>query len=128
MKQWLMKQPPWIYTIITTVLIYYLTLTPHPLPQSDVSLFEGADLVVHAIMFGTLFGALAFDYYRSCHRLSLKVECVMACVSVAAGGLVEILQGHFLATRSGDIYDFVADITGVVTAMSLVPVVKKVLH
>lgn len=115
-----MKQPPWIYTILTASLIIYLTLTPHPLPDNDVPVFEGADLVVHAIMFGSMYIALVFDYYRNYQRLPHRIEWMMGGVSVVAGGLVEVLQARFLVTRSGDIGDFIADITGVVIAVLLV--------
>lgn len=128
MMHWLIKQPPWIYSILTAALIIYLTLTPHPLPDNGVTMFEGADLVVHAIMFGTLFGALLFDYYRRYKRLGRREEWMMGAVSVAAGGLVEVLQASFIDARSGDIYDFIADITGVIIVAVFVPGVKKVLY
>lgn len=128
MMHWLMKQPPWIYSILTAALIIYLTLTPHPLPDNDIPVFVGDDLVVHAIMFGSLYIAIVFDYYRNYQRLPHRIEWLMGAAAVVAGALVEVLQALFIDARSGDVYDFIADIAGVVIAALLVPVAKKVLH
>ena len=42
--------PAWTLSIVCCLIILYLTLLPDPLNGNHVSLFEGADKVVHAIM------------------------------------------------------------------------------
>lgn len=57
-------------TVIVIALILFLTLLPRPLGEEDFQLFEGADKVVHFIMFGGLTGTFMYDRCRSVARSS----------------------------------------------------------
>lgn len=52
---------PFIFSAIVLTAILWLTLSPDPLPDNDLPLFEGMDKIVHACMFGGLYFALRFD-------------------------------------------------------------------
>ena len=47
--------------MVVLIAIIYLTLFPQPLGENEVHLFEGADKIVHFIMFGGLTGTFIFD-------------------------------------------------------------------
>ena len=44
------RLPAFTATVIVIVVILYLTLVPRPLPDTGISLFQGADKIVHAAM------------------------------------------------------------------------------
>lgn len=130
MKRLLASLPPWAVTIVISAAIVYLTLAPSPLPADDIPLFEGADKVVHAIMFGMLCGALALDTARARGVDALTRGRLWWCFVVAAavGGVIELAQGAMHLGRSAEWWDFVADIAGALLAMLVArPVVSRML-
>lgn len=108
------KLPAYTLSIIVFLLINYLTLVPHPLPDNDMMWFPGADKVVHAIMFGALAGALYTDINRrkGGYAQGVRVAIICAVVSSLVGGEIEFIQQSMNAGRSGEWLDFVADIVG----------------
>jgi hypothetical protein len=71
MRKFLLKIYPGLFTALVVLAILWLTLAPHPLPSDDIPMFEGADKVVHALMFGGLVFALTFDRRLFAHRRQL---------------------------------------------------------
>jgi hypothetical protein len=104
--------PDWQPTVVVSVTILYLTLFPQPLGDDEIELFEGADKVVHAIMFGTLTAAMIFDRWHEGRPLTRKGALWCAAVAIAAGGLIELLQGAMGMGRGCDTADFAADAAG----------------
>lgn len=107
--------PQWLFTIVTAIAILYLTLVPKPLPDNDISFWEHTDKVVHAIMFGGLYFVFYLDYSRKYGMGKWKATTTwLAIIAVALmGGLIEIAQDAMNMGRGGDVYDFMADTTGV---------------
>lgn len=124
MIQFLKKYSP---SLIVIAVIAYATLYPDPLPDDDMQLFPHFDKLIHAIMFGGMAGALAFDYRRSANKLSKRA--MLACCAIAAGYglLTEILQIATGMGRSGDLCDFVADCIGIAVAYFSAPPATKAL-
>ncbi|MCM1021149.1 MAG: hypothetical protein NC343_02480 [Muribaculum sp.] len=117
----LLSMPGYTLTAIVTLAILYLTLIPKPLPDLEPELFEGADKVVHGLMFLGFAGAVGLDYLRSSageRYLSAPFSHILLFVvlSIAFGGLVELAQGAMKIGRGEDIYDFLADAIGAVLA------------
>lgn len=123
---------PGLLTAIIILSILWLTLAPHPLPETNLPLFPGADKLVHAIMFGTLAGVLCLDRdlwrVRRLKRTGLlpagsslippRHVAIIICIiiaTVAFGGLIEVLQEQMHAGRTSDGWDFVADTAGAIT-------------
>lgn len=91
-------------------------------------LFPHLDKLIHAVMFGGLFAALAFDYTRWRHRLPKGIILAFAMTAVIFGGLIEQAQELFTASRGADPWDFAADTAGVIFAvLTAPPTIKKVL-
>ncbi len=114
----------WIWSILCVGVVLWLTLSSDPLDGAQEMIwFEGADKLVHAIMFGGVVSALMFDYKRGdCQRV-LSVGTI---VSFAIGGAVfgiadELAQQYLTVARSGEVLDFVADISGIILASLLAP-------
>lgn len=111
--------------------IMYATFNSDPLADVDVPLFPGADKLIHAIMFGGLAGAVAFDYQRADRTLNRLTRSAMLAICggcAVAGVLDEIAQATLTAERSGDILDWFADCGGIVVAYFTAPsAIRKVL-
>lgn len=112
----------WITTALVVLCILYLTLVPRPLPDNDINI-PGLDKVVHAVMFGGLAFVAAIDLARKrkrCYRSLTRRGVIAVALSVALfGGGVEIAQDAMDMGRGGDIYDFIADVAGVVIGIYL---------
>lgn len=126
LKQLLDKLPPWTLTTVCFLAICWLTLAPHPLPDNDIPLFSGADKIAHAIMFGGFTLCIILDWNRR-HGwpLTIKKADWYAPVFASVFGIVtELLQKEMHAGRSGDVWDFVADITGAFLVCAAVCIYK----
>ena len=131
MKQFLIKVPQWLFTVVTAIAILYLTLVPKPLPDTDIPLWEHSDKIVHAIMFGGMYFVIYLDYVRKYGQDKWKATATWSIVVAVAlfGGLIEIAQDSMGMGRGGDIYDFAADVAGVILASLVSPaIVSKMLR
>ncbi len=123
LQKYLSRVCPGIFSSIVVIAILWLTLAPHPLPESDVPLFEHADKVVHALMFGGLVFALIIDRellrqrrYEQTGALprgSNLPALILIAVGVSLfGGGIELLQAWMGLGRGCDLLDFLADTGG----------------
>lgn len=103
---------PFLPTVVVVVAILWLTLAPHPVPDNDLSLFDGVDKVVHFMMFGGLSAVACFDIMRATRRLTVSVTLAVALLSSVFGAIIELLQEAMELGRSGDSFDFIADAAG----------------
>lgn len=116
----LMFFPGYQLTAVVVCVILYLTLLPQPLGEEEFPLFEGADKVVHFIMFGGLTGTFIFDRWRMYKTLSLRGALLTALCSALFGGVIEWLQYAMALGRAGnDIYDALANTLGAFTAVPI---------
>lgn len=114
------RLPPYILTIAVVLAVLYLTLMPDPLPDNDISLFPGADKVVHAIMMLGVIDCLALDYLRKNpgRTKAPGVLLIIFCIAtIIFGGAIELIQGAMDMGRGQDIYDFYADAGGALTGL-----------
>lgn len=132
LQKYLSRVYPGILTSLTVLAILWLTLAPHPLPDTEVSLFEHADKVVHALMFGGLVLSIVVDrelyrnrQYQQTGRLpkegNLRSLLVISLISIIFGGVIELLQAAMAMGRGCDAADFLADAAGVVLFASFSP-------
>jgi hypothetical protein len=96
--------------------IFILILTGIPgqlIPQvpSFMDLFE-PDKLVHLFIFG-VFVYLLMHGFISSERLSFgKAGIASLLISIAFGGMTELLQAYIFTNRNGSIYDVIADTVG----------------
>ncbi len=70
------------------------------------------DKVVHILMYLTLSAVLMWDLYRD--KCPMKRAIIWATVlPMVYGGVIELLQEYYFPPRTGDIWDWLADIFGV---------------
>ncbi len=114
----LCKIPVGVASVLTLVLILWLTLAPRPVGDVDVPLFEGADKVVHAVMFGWFALTLIWDAgkYRCRKGLYPYISALGAVLCASASGItgvaVEFMQRYLTQSRSFELNDIYADFIG----------------
>ena len=119
---------------LTLAAVLWLTLSSDPVPDvGDLALIPHIDKVIHFIMFGGLTGAIIFDVLRAKkperRRLTPTFYVVLGIVMIAFAYADEWAQGAMSNGRSKDMFDFVADSAGIVTALLTgAPVVNWVLR
>ena len=107
------RLPAFTATAIVLVVILYLTLVPRPLPDTGISLFQGADKIVHAAMFAALTYVATIDTCIWLSRsASMLVSLLIATASTVVGGGIELIQSGMEMGRSAEWLDFVSDAAG----------------
>lgn len=114
------KIPRFLTSAVVTAGVLYLTLAPRPFGSVRIPLFEGADKVVHFMMFLAMAFAYHFDLRRGKKPVDEARLMGWIFVSLSAfGGLIELAQWKMRMGRSGDWYDLLADIAGAVYGIIL---------
>ena len=112
--------PRFLTSAVITAGVLYLTLAPRPFGSVRIPLFEGADKVVHFMMFFAMAFAYHFDFRRGKKPVDEARLMGWIFVSLSAfGGLIELAQWKMRMGRSGDWYDLLADIAGAVYGIIL---------
>lgn len=112
--------PRFLTSAVVTAGVLYLTLAPRPFGSVRIPLFEGADKVVHFMMFFAMAFAYHFDFRRGKKTVDEARLMGWIFVSLSAfGGLIELAQWKMRMGRSGDWYDLLADIAGAVYGIIL---------
>lgn len=112
--------PRFLTSAVVTAGVLYLTLAPRPFGSVRIPLFEGADKVVHFMMFFAMAFAYHFDFRRGKKPVDEARLMGWIFVSLSAfGGLIELTQWKMRMGRSGDWYDLLADIAGAVYGIIL---------
>lgn len=112
--------PRFLTSAVVTAGVLYLTLAPRPFGSVRIPLFEGADKVVHFMMFFAMAFAYHFDFRRGKKPVDEARLMGWIFVSLSAfGGLIELAQWKMRIGRSGDWYDLLADIAGAVYGIIL---------
>lgn len=112
--------PRFLTSAVVTAGVLYLTLAPRPFGSVRIPLFEGADKVVHFMMFFAMTFAYHFDFRRGKKPVDEARLMGWIFVSLSAfGGLIELAQWKMRMGRSGDWYDLLADIAGAVYGIIL---------
>ena len=112
--------PRFLTSAVVTAGVLYLTLAPRPFGSVRIPLFEGADKVVHFMMFFAMAFAYHIDFRRGKKPVDEARLMGWIFVSLSAfGGLIELAQWKMRMGRSGDWYDLLADIAGTVYGIIL---------
>ena len=110
-----------LLAIAYTSMMYYLS--DHPKPLKEIRFILGYDKVAHVFEYG-IFAFLWWNalYYYNKSNLYLN-KIVLICGSIYAA-IDEIHQG-FTPGRDASIYDWMADITGLIIVLFLLTRFKK---
>ena len=106
--------------IISLVILYLCCFIPaNDIPEVSFDFFIPLDKIVHFCMYLGLSGATSINFihgYRG--RVNFYRLLLIAFIfPILYGGLIELLQHYFFPPRSGDWFDFLADILGSLFAL-----------
>lgn len=106
-----------IYTLIFIICLAVLSylLLMEMAPAKEVSLYK--DKLQHIVAFGgvTFWGLLAFQRYAKTVMVGLSVF----------GAVMEVLQGLLTTTRQPSVYDWLADMVGILLAWGVVVLCQR---
>lgn len=110
-------------TIISLIIFFLCCLIPvDDVPDLDFYFPIQKDKVVHFLMYFGLSGATAVNYIwgkRGNVNVVLLIIGAFA-LPILYGGVIEILQYKYFPPRSGDWWDFLADVLGSLAAVPFV--------
>ncbi|MBQ0021593.1 MAG: VanZ family protein [Bacteroidales bacterium] len=105
-------------SLLTTLAIIILSVMPFPEIKmaQDIPL---ADKWVHFVMYGGLSLVVWFEMVRSENKSGIKKAAMQLLLwglvmPALLGGVLEFVQEYLTTTRSGDVWDFIADAIGAV--------------
>lgn len=121
MKKLLKKLPVGLATFVTVCLVLYITLFPDPMHISGVKLFEGADKIIHFLMFLAIAVAIMFDYikFRFPHHAKFERLLIICILTIFFGLLTEVLQNAMQLGRTGSTGDLFADALGAIAGLGI---------
>lgn len=120
----------WVPALISLIILYLCCFIPvKDIPEVSVDWEIPIDKVVHYIMFFGLSGATAINYiHLRVGRINKKKLLIGAfLIPILYGGFIEIIQHYIFTSRSGDWFDFLADILGSLSAYPIAIVFKDYL-
>jgi len=114
------------FSILCSICILILCVVKLP-NQNSMSLFPNFDKFVHFMMYFSLSTILILETIGSQKksiRNFLRTALVALITSLILGGLIEIIQSDFTTYRSGDIMDWLFDISGSVAACLVIGLIR----
>lgn len=110
----------WPPAIIAIIIFYLCCLIPSDdVPKISFDFFIQVDKIVHFLMFFGLAGVASFNYIyaRQGKIIILKLVVFAILIPIIYGGIIELIQDEYLPERSGDWYDFLADVLGALASL-----------
>ena len=101
--------------IIWAILVLILCDMPMDNDNGGPPVFEGFDKLVHTGFFFVLTVFMFYGKIRQQKSYSFRIKTIVKIflITVALGGLIELLQWKVFTYRSADWWDFFCDATGV---------------
>lgn len=105
--------PAGVPSVLAIGLDAYLSLASTPVPSS-IPMFEGADKVVHFIMYMAITLVFTYDYakYKFPHHTKLNMEFMLMTISMLLGLIMESLQLSLTVDRCFEFLDIIANVSG----------------
>jgi VanZ family protein len=100
----------------TAFIISALVRPPAEIPRFEWLVYPGADKAIHAILFFVEAALLRWSF-SEINRKKQVVFIIIFCALL--GGGLELVQHQFVEGRSGDAFDFIADVVGALAALWL---------
>ena len=110
-------------SMFAVALLLYLSFTnAQEFDDSALLMFKHADKVIHFFMYFGVSAALYADFSWLQRK---KTSIIAISTTTLLAILTELGQTYFTETRSGDIFDFLCNIAGGITAMAAAPWIAK---
>lgn len=113
-------QYTWAPAIVAAIIFYLCCLIEtSEIPNVEFDFFIPTDKIVHFLMFFGLSTVASFNYIyiKKGQIIILKLIFFAILIPILYGGFIEIIQAEYFTSRSGDWYDFLADMLGSLAAV-----------
>lgn len=111
-------------SMFAVALLLYLSFTnAQEFDDSALLMFKHADKVIHFLMY---FGVSAAMYADFSWLQRKKATIIAISTTTLLAILTELGQTYFTETRSGDIFDFLCNIAGGISAMLVAPQIANI--
>lgn len=116
-----------LLAILYSAAISVLFFIPSPeLPDIEVS---GWDKVIHCVIYFILINLwLLYFYVKNDFQFKANLVIILLLSLLLYGIIVEVLQDRFTATRSADIFDVIANLTGSLLGIFFFKRIKHILR
>jgi VanZ family protein len=102
-----------ILTILFAILLLILSIIPGDMTVTPGGFyFQGMDKVIHALMYG-VFAILVTNVYLALYKIKFWPLLLLVFTTWVYSILMEILQFYVVETRSGELLDAIANLTGI---------------
>lgn len=105
----------WVSTALVLFVILYFTLVPRPLPDTNIEI-PGLDKLIHIIMFGAFAFVCYIDWARrerhNFRTNSFFIAARIFKITCCLGLTIELAQHFMEIGRSGEFWDYIADVAG----------------
>lgn len=110
--------------LLCALLIMVLMALPGECFPTVVTFWEwlGPDKIIHSLLFAALAFLSLWGFRKKIHSEPHKRNMIFILtffITIAYGGVTEILQKHLFVNRYGSILDFLADAIGCVLGLSI---------
>lgn len=116
--------------VISLIILYLCCFIPgNDIPDVELEFLIPIDKIVHFCMYLGLSGATAINYiYGKKGHININKLIIGAfLLPIIYGGVIEILQDRYFEGRSGDWFDFLADLLGSLAAYPIALYYRKYL-
>jgi len=116
------------FIIIWIIIIFILSSIPgNDIPKLNRFKIPHIDKIVHFVMYFTLQFLVLTEYYKNyTQKISfIKILSLSLIISIIYGLLMELLQNYFFVSRTGSVYDFIANSVGAIFGSLLVVLLVK---
>ena len=106
--------PKGLMSLLIVMIVAYLSLDKNPFDANEVHLFEGADKVVHCIMYWVMTLIFMIDWAKFRYPKKITVLSMWVCVALAFAYslLMEYLQDAMKLGRAASTNDAIANFIG----------------
>lgn len=112
-----------IPALISLIILYLCCFIPvDDIPDFTFDFFVAKDKIIHYLMYFGLSGATAINYLwgEKGYIRTSKLIIGAFILPIIYGGVIEILQYYYFPSRTGDWWDFLADMLGSLSTIPLV--------
>lgn len=105
-------------TILAFIFVLILSLTPaYDVPKIGFLNIPNIDKFVHLLMYFILTSACLIDIKNNIKKTTNIFFLLVLFIIAFFSGMIEIIQANYILGRSGSLYDFFANVLGIIISV-----------
>ncbi|MCF8224971.1 MAG: VanZ family protein [Bacteroidales bacterium] len=119
------KSGKYIVSILFAIVIFILSVWPADTAPTPSFFFKGMDKVIHGIMYGVFIVLILREYLKN-SVVNYQGVIYLLLLTWIYSIIMELIQYFVVETRSGEIYDVLANMGGIIIGTAIFLTFKKV--